>query len=216
MTGKEVLQDLRSHFRGCLLGGAVGDALGAAVEFMDRDEILRRFGADGITAYAPAYGGLGTITDDTQMTLFTAEGLLRGWLRGCTKGVADYPSVVANAYQRWLRTQGERAPLEAGAEAPGWLFQHPALHSRRAPGNTCLTALQEAAMLGERASNNSKGCGPGCRSSASGVPCHCHAQRSAHHRGPSFPCPLDKGADARPASGRRTRRLVWQPSMKPV
>lgn len=150
---------LRNRFRACLLGGAVGDALGAAVEFMSRDEILQRFGADGITAYAPAYGGLGTITDDTQMTLFTAEGLLRGWVRGCTKGVADYPSVVANAYQRWLRTQGERAPLEAGAEEPGWLLQHPALHSRRAPGNTCLTALQEATMLGELASNNSKGCG---------------------------------------------------------
>lgn len=36
------------HFRGCFLGGAVGDALGAAVEFMDMDEILRAFGPEGI------------------------------------------------------------------------------------------------------------------------------------------------------------------------
>jgi hypothetical protein len=40
-------------------------------------EIERRFGSGGIRAYAPAYGGLGRITDDTQMTLFTAEGLIR-------------------------------------------------------------------------------------------------------------------------------------------
>ena len=69
------LQDL---YRGCLLGGAVGDALGAPVEFMSRAQIVRAFGPHGIEDYAPAFGKLGTITDDTQMTLFTAEGLMRG------------------------------------------------------------------------------------------------------------------------------------------
>lgn len=69
---------VQARFLGCLLGGAAGDALGAPVEFMSRAEILRRFGPKGIAQYAPAYGGLGTITDDTQMTLFTAEGLIRG------------------------------------------------------------------------------------------------------------------------------------------
>ncbi|MFP4649261.1 MAG: ADP-ribosylglycohydrolase family protein [Halorhodospira sp.] len=67
----------QERFLGCLLAGAVGDALGAPVEFLSRDEIRRRFGSEGVTRYAPAYGGLGRITDDTQMTLFTAEGLLR-------------------------------------------------------------------------------------------------------------------------------------------
>ena len=61
---------IKNKFRGCLLGGAVGDALGAPVEFMKRSEILHRFGPKGVTTYAPAYGGLGKITDDTQMTLF--------------------------------------------------------------------------------------------------------------------------------------------------
>ena len=37
------------RFRGCLLGGATGDALGAPVEFMRRADILRRFGQAGIT-----------------------------------------------------------------------------------------------------------------------------------------------------------------------
>ena len=82
---------VEGRFVGCLLGGAVGDSLGAPVEFMKRTEILRRFGPNGITAYVPAYDGLGTVTDDTQMTLFTAKGLLRGWVRGCFKGITTYP-----------------------------------------------------------------------------------------------------------------------------
>ena len=40
--------DLRSRFRGCLLGGAVGDALGAPVEFMRLDEIRHLYGPGGI------------------------------------------------------------------------------------------------------------------------------------------------------------------------
>lgn len=99
---------VRGRFLGCLLGRALGDALGALVEFMPRSEILQRFGPKGIRQYAPAYGGLGKITDDTQMTLFTAEGLLRGWIRGCLKGITSYPTVTAHAYLRWLQTQGEK------------------------------------------------------------------------------------------------------------
>ena|SRR5664279_1092079 len=59
---------------GCLLGGAVGDALGAPIEFMTLPEIRKKFGPEGLKDYSPAYGRLGAITDDTQMTLFTAEG----------------------------------------------------------------------------------------------------------------------------------------------
>jgi len=152
---------VQGRFEGCLLGGAVGDALGAPVEFMKRNEILRRFGPKGIVAYVPAYGGLGTITDDTQMTLFTAEGLLRGWVRGCFKGITTYPGVTAHAYLRWLQTQGERSrcKIDYGADEPGWLFQQRALHHRRAPGNTCLSALRAMPSFGEPARNDSKGCG---------------------------------------------------------
>jgi ADP-ribosylglycohydrolase len=152
---------VRERFIGSLLGGAVGDALGAPVEFMTREEILQRFGSSGITEYAPAYGGLGTITDDTQMTLFTAEGLLRGWVRGCFKGITSYTDTTTNAYLRWLRTQGEtpRREIEISADEPGWLFQQRQLHSLRAPGNTCLAALRSMTQIAEPATNNSKGCG---------------------------------------------------------
>lgn len=54
----------------------MGDALGAPVEFLKLEEIRTRFRPDGIRDFSPAFGKIGAITDDTQMTLFTAEGLL--------------------------------------------------------------------------------------------------------------------------------------------
>jgi ADP-ribosylglycohydrolase len=151
----------RNRFLGCLLGGAVGDALGAPVEFMTRAEIMRRFGADGITEYAPAYGGLGNITDDTQMTLFTAEGLLRAWVRGCFRGITSLPGVTAHAYLRWLRTQGEQPTCDVDFDPKdaGWLFHHQQLHAQRAPGITCIQALKSMKSPGHAAVNDSKGCG---------------------------------------------------------
>ncbi len=139
--------------------------MGAAVEFDTRDQILTRFGPQGITDYASAYGGIGTITDDTQMTMFTAEGLLRYWVRGCMRGLSTHTGVTANAYLRWLRTQGEVPEHEVGVGEPfgeggsGWLYQQRQLHNKRAPGNTCVSALQRMQGLGEPADNNSKGCG---------------------------------------------------------
>src|SRR5690606_26667444 len=95
----------RDRFRGCLLAGAAGDALGAAVEFDSRRQILQRFGAGGIRDFGSAYGRFGAITDDTQMTLFTAEGLMRAYVRWTGKGICHTPGVIAHAYLRWLATQ---------------------------------------------------------------------------------------------------------------
>lgn len=147
------------RFRGCLLGGAVGDALGAPVEFSKRPQILERFGPLGITRYAPAYGRLGAITDDTQMTLFTAEGLLRGLVRGALKGITTYPGVTSHAYLRWLVTQGGVPEPTVSVSMNGWLIGHRELFARRAPGKTCLTALVRCARFGDAAENDSKGCG---------------------------------------------------------
>ncbi len=164
--------DKRARFRGCLLGGAVGDALGAPVEFLSRNTILDRFGADGISTYAPAYGRLGAVTDDTQMTLFTAEGLIRSWVRGTMKGITTEVGVTAHAYLRWLLTQSERPrhQIDLLNEDPGWLFQQRDLHHRRAPGNTSLSALGEMRFLGDSpARNNSKGCGAVMRMAPAGL-----------------------------------------------
>jgi len=152
---------LSDRIRGSLLGGAVGDALGAAIEFMPMSEIRNRFGPSGARDYAPAYGRRGAITDDTQMTLFTAEGVIRAWVRAEERGICSPPGVIHHAYFRWLLTQHERPTADFKIGTDGWLFATPGLHSRRAPGNTCLGALRNAAGFGEPsiARNDSKGCG---------------------------------------------------------
>lgn len=153
--------DWPDRFTGCLLGGAVGDALGAPIEFMSTADIFDRFGSDGLTDFAPAYGGMGRITDDTQMTLFTADGLVRSEVRGTHRGITDPVGVTAHAYLRWLKTQGEKPQPELvfGMNETGWLYKLKPLHACRAPGVTCLSALKQMSSLGEIAKNNSKGCG---------------------------------------------------------
>ncbi len=144
-----------SLYMGCLFAGAAGDALGAAVEFISREQILNKFGVNGIQQYEPCYGGLGKITDDTQMTLFTAEGLIMAWYKQNRLGQGHYPTELKNAYLRWLSTQ-----YNSSFNQDGFLYAEKALSSRRAPGNTCLTGLQQIASQNTfTASNNSKGCG---------------------------------------------------------
>ena len=96
--------------RGCIIGGAVGDALGAPVEFMTFSQIRRDFGIAGIAGYEEAYGRAGAFTDDTQMTLWTMEGLIRDDNRYRDRGICSMPGVVYNAYLRWLVTQEATGP----------------------------------------------------------------------------------------------------------
>jgi ADP-ribosylglycohydrolase len=187
-SGKRTTANDPSHSErvaGCLLGGAVGDALGAPIEFMRLSEIRERFGPAALTDYSSAYGRLGAITDDTQMTLFTAEGLLRAVCRGTLKGICDGPTVVYFAYLRWLKTQGYESkgkrfryatePLTTlrppGAMPNGWLMNVKELHARRGPGNTCLGALRSG-KFGRVESppiNDSKGCGGVMRAAPAGI-----------------------------------------------
>lgn len=147
-----------ARFRGVLLGGGVGDALGAAVEFMDRTEILAWFGPQGIRDFAPVDGRCGTITDDTQLTLFCAEAFLRAHASGAAHSDGSAHRLErARSYLRWLMTQGETQPLLD--ERSSWLLTHPALFHRRGPGRTCLSSLRAMRELGRRAENASKGCG---------------------------------------------------------
>ena len=80
------------QYRGCLIGGAAGDALGYAVEFHSHSDIICQYGPQGITEYELC-GGVAEISDDTQMTLFTATGLLTAAASGMAQGImGGYPS----------------------------------------------------------------------------------------------------------------------------
>lgn len=153
-----------NQIRGCMVGGAVGDALGYAVEFDMESEIFSRYGDSGITEYELNQdSGKALISDDTQMILFTANGILVGETRVCTRGIGGAPSTyMLRAYQDWLKTQDN---AYVGRERISWLLDVPELYSRRAPGNTCLSALYESdsgkyceSYVDSRV-NDSKGCG---------------------------------------------------------
>jgi ADP-ribosyl-[dinitrogen reductase] hydrolase len=152
----------RDNFTGCLLGGAIGDALGGPFEFMSLRGIREQFGKQGVTDFEYAYGRRGAITDDTQMTLFTAEGLLRAYCRFKNRGTGPaFDSVTYYAYLRWLYTQNNKPEVSKPKIGhDGYLISIDELYARRAPGNSCLSALESDRMgtISEPI-NNSKGCG---------------------------------------------------------
>lgn len=168
--------------RGSLIGGAAGDALGYPVEFDHYLEIIDRYGKPGITEYELT-GGVAEISDDTQMTLFTANGMLMGLTRGYMRGIGGAPEFyVEYAYQDWYNTQMESYESVMadddgfGTHRYTWLSALQELYARRAPGNTCLTAISEM-MQGETPQNDSKGCGGVMRVAPYGLFCACHDVR---------------------------------------
>ena len=159
--------------RGSLVGGAVGDALGYAIEFQQENQIFSKYGPDGITKYELDYKtGKALISDDTQMTLFTANGLLIGDTRGDLRGIRALPrQYVIRSYYDWLKTQNIsytecKKTRDKEEYFTSWLLDVPEMFSPRAPGNTCLSALHRR-QNGEgweesyirKPINDSKGCG---------------------------------------------------------
>ena len=147
----------KDRVRGSLIGGAIGDALGFPVEFIySYEEIQRRYGENGITRlqteqwWTESSIGKAVISDDTQMTLFTALGLLNAK----EKGMAPVPA-ICHAYVEWFYTQkGFRSKRFNDC----WIGDLPEMNVRRAPGRTCISALEKIIQGGEPM-NDSKGCG---------------------------------------------------------
>ena len=147
------MNTLQDRIRGSLIGGAIGDALGYPVEFvMSYKGIQKRYGERGITRFDIQNGerGKAIVSDDTQMTLFTANGLLNA------KNHNILPiDGIRNAYIEWYLTQiRKKSPKYSDC----WLSDVPELNHRRAPGNTCMSSLDDI-YRGMEPMNDSKGCG---------------------------------------------------------
>lgn len=154
--------------RGCLLGAAIGDALGAPVEFLTLKQIRDRYGEEGIADFAPS-GNLkvGFYTDDTQMTLATAVGCIRV-LQSCKEGKkGELAGIIYQEYLEWYEMQKKR-------------------ENRRSPGNTCLGALGSGKMGSvDKRINDSKGCGGVMRTAPVGL---------AFPPGEAFQCGVEAAA----------------------
>ena len=142
-------------FEGCVLGLAIGDALGFPTEFRSRAQILESFGPQGVTDFVelqdptwpavPAILGTrhpaGTYTDDTQMTLAVAEGILEA---GTEANLDDQMNAIARRFIEWSRADD----------------------NDRAPGSTCMTGCANLArgVPWQRSGvEDSKGCGSAMR-----------------------------------------------------
>ncbi|ASU80174.1 hypothetical protein CDG81_20015 [Actinopolyspora erythraea] len=162
---------LTERILGCLLGGALGDALGAGITPESAEEIIARHGVAGPVELPEYAGARGSVTAATQTTLFTTEGLIRARTGdpGSPDAVDPLPELRLAA-QRWLHTQGVSWHWAAGelfAEHPepdGWLVEVPALFAVRSPGSSVhgeLEAFGERSAHGEQTApvDNSTGCG---------------------------------------------------------
>lgn len=147
-------ENKKNKIRGSLIGGAIGDALGYPVEFMSLAAIKNKYGKDGIVNFELNGKSKAIVSDDTQMTLFTANGLMFGVTRWATHGMmAELPYFVKLAYEEWYETQnGVRNYYNLHT---CWIRDIKELNVCRSPGSTCLSALYDV----KNVNNDSKGCG---------------------------------------------------------
>lgn len=133
--------------------------MGYPVEFISSYEgIQARYGERGITrldmkqswAEEPGQKGKAVVSDDTRMTLFTANGLLNANKKGISP-----QNGICEAYIEWYLTQTGK---KSAKYKDCWIADVPELNRRRAPGTTCMSSLNDI-YRGKVPNNNSKGCG---------------------------------------------------------
>lgn len=151
--------DSIDKYKGCLIAGAIGDALGYPIEFLNEKKIFSSYGEKGLTEF-DTVNGIAQISDDTQMSMFTANGLLvAATFSKIKREKPKYVKCIADSYKDWLITQSESFSSHSKGNN-SWLLNESRLFSSREPGHTCLSAILSGAK-GTIADpiNNSKGCG---------------------------------------------------------
>ena len=164
---------MESRFRGCLLGMAVGDAMGAAVEKKTYEEICETYGPAGLLGY-DTVNGLAEITSYTQVAAFALNGLLLGISRGQTHEAMRY---VTMALTEWASVQHlPRDPRKRSC----WLSAVPAFRRRKCMDPRTLDALTRG-VLGtpKRPANQAEG--PGSITAAVAMGLYFHPERMQFH-----------------------------------
>ena len=132
---------------GCLVGLAVGDALGAPLEFLSRREVRKRYPQGLRDMIDSRLWRKGEYTDDTQMALLTAESLLQ------RKGFLA--SDLAHRFQTWARTAKDvgiqtRAVVNMAGythDPEGCSSRYHAAHPHSSAGNGALMRCAPVALF---------------------------------------------------------------------
>lgn len=142
---------LTDRMKEIIIAGAIGDAIGYNVEFIKYKDIIKQYGESGITLYNDLGRGVNRhiASDDTQMTLFLLE---------CFSNYQSIKNIDSNAirisFLDWLTTQINKVDKYSKSK----LVNFSSMVHPRAPGTTCLSALQNNFNLSHPV-NSSKGCG---------------------------------------------------------
>lgn len=128
--------------RGCLLGMAVGDAMGHTVDARTWDQITRDYGPNGLLGY-DLLDGYADVTSYTQLAAFTANALLLGATRSVLLGRRAAPVLyIGTALREWARTQQYSTPERNYC----WLTSVPEIRRRFCMDNGLLDALSRQSL----------------------------------------------------------------------
>ena len=142
-----------SLYRGCLLGMAIGDAMGYAIDGKSWDEIQENYGPNGLLGYDLQEFEYAQVTSYTQFAAFLCNGLLLS----VSRGKVDYLRYAKLALKEWTRSQHFYRDPEPGL---CWLAKLPQFrrkHCRDARMLDNLRLEQFGAMDSPRNHNNAPG-----------------------------------------------------------
>lgn len=122
------------HYRGCLMGLAVGDAMGCTVDKKSWEEICQSYGPNGLLGY-DLQSDYADVSSYTQLAAFAANGLLLGATRSQPEG---YPKYLALSLREWSKAQQFRGLAE---RTHCWVAQVAALRRRLCMDTRMLDSL---------------------------------------------------------------------------
>lgn len=148
------MEEKLPFLQGCMLGMAVGDAMGAGVDNRTLADIRADYGPDGLLGY-DLVNGFAEISSYTQVAAFAMNGLLVGMTRGQLRG--PFIPHIAMALKEWARSQ--YFPRETERRSC-WLCHETHMRRRRAMDARTLDALtRDVTGTPEKPANNSDGPG---------------------------------------------------------
>lgn len=130
----------QSSYRGCLLGMAVGDAMGYTVDDRALEQIRSDYGPEGLLGY-DLVNGYADVSSHTQVAAFVGNGLLLGLTRGQMQGVmAPYVRYIALAEREWAQSQRYSGAMDRCA---CWISGRRELRGRRCMDTRMLDTIHQ-------------------------------------------------------------------------
>lgn len=136
-TDVQQIQQRLTRFRGCLLGLAIGDAMGRTVDDRSMEEIRGDFGPGGLQGYNEV-NGYTEVTSHTQLAAYGCNGLLLGLTQGqLTRKMAPYVRYIRLAEREWAAGQHR----STGRRRFCWVGDVPEFQHRHCMDNRMLGSL---------------------------------------------------------------------------